>query len=302
MAATDTGTAAGTSPTADPERFDVRRVVAVALGLTALLTLLLIAFTWPPSELKPRSLPLAAAGPADAVAGIDAELAAALGDDAVDMVEVDDRGAAVEAIKDREAYGAIVAGPDGVEVLTASAASTQVSQLLAQAAQRMTAQGGVAPTVTDVVPTPSGDPRGAVFSAGALPLALGGIMVGAMTSLALRRTRDRVAAAVLVGLAGGTSSEEARSAEDVGLGAEPEVGLVLLGLSLHVRGEPGRGLARERVANTYLGEGIAIPHGKLPEIKELFGLSRKVAIPLLELLDDRGWTRRLDAGHREVVR
>jgi selenocysteine-specific elongation factor len=30
--------------------------------------------------------------------------------------------------------------------------------------------------------------------------------------------------------------------------------------------------------------------------------TRRVAIPLLEHLDARGWTRRLDAGHREVVR
>jgi len=30
--------------------------------------------------------------------------------------------------------------------------------------------------------------------------------------------------------------------------------------------------------------------------------TRRVAIPLLEHLDGRGWTRRLDAGHREVVR
>jgi selenocysteine-specific elongation factor len=32
------------------------------------------------------------------------------------------------------------------------------------------------------------------------------------------------------------------------------------------------------------------------------GTTRRVAIPLLEYLDTRGWTRRLDAGHREVAR
>ena len=30
--------------------------------------------------------------------------------------------------------------------------------------------------------------------------------------------------------------------------------------------------------------------------------TRRAVIPLLEYLDARGWTRRLDAGHREVVR
>lgn len=36
--------------------------------------------------------------------------------------------------------------------------------------------------------------------------------------------------------------------------------------------------------------------------RQALGSSRRVVIPLLEYLDARGWTRRLDAGHREVVR
>jgi selenocysteine-specific elongation factor len=38
------------------------------------------------------------------------------------------------------------------------------------------------------------------------------------------------------------------------------------------------------------------------QARQTFGTTRRVAIPLLEHLDARGWTRRLDAGHREVVR
>ena len=38
------------------------------------------------------------------------------------------------------------------------------------------------------------------------------------------------------------------------------------------------------------------------EARKALGTTRRVAIPLLEHLDERGWTRRLDAGHREVVR
>ncbi len=38
------------------------------------------------------------------------------------------------------------------------------------------------------------------------------------------------------------------------------------------------------------------------EARQALGTSRRVAIPLLEHLDGRGWTRRIDAGHREVVR
>jgi selenocysteine-specific elongation factor len=36
--------------------------------------------------------------------------------------------------------------------------------------------------------------------------------------------------------------------------------------------------------------------------RQALDTTRRVAIPLLEHLDARGWTRRLDAGHRQVVR
>ncbi|MDO5626809.1 MAG: selenocysteine-specific translation elongation factor [Mobilicoccus sp.] len=38
------------------------------------------------------------------------------------------------------------------------------------------------------------------------------------------------------------------------------------------------------------------------EARRALDTTRRVAIPLLEHLDARGWTRRIDAGHREVVR
>ncbi|QLL09907.1 selenocysteine-specific translation elongation factor [Mycobacterium vicinigordonae] len=38
------------------------------------------------------------------------------------------------------------------------------------------------------------------------------------------------------------------------------------------------------------------------EARQALDTTRRVAIPLLEHLDARGWTRRLDAGHREIVR
>ena len=38
------------------------------------------------------------------------------------------------------------------------------------------------------------------------------------------------------------------------------------------------------------------------EARQTLDTTRRVAIPLLEYLDGRGWTRRLDGGHREVVR
>ena len=85
--------------------------------------------------------------------------------------------AAVAAIRDREIYGAVVAGGGAPQVLVASAASPAVAQSLAQAARG-------AP-VRDVVPSPAADPRGAAFGA-LLPLILGGVVTGALGALLLR--------------------------------------------------------------------------------------------------------------------
>jgi selenocysteine-specific elongation factor len=38
------------------------------------------------------------------------------------------------------------------------------------------------------------------------------------------------------------------------------------------------------------------------EARRALTTTRRVAIPLLEHLDGLGWTRRLDPGHREIVR
>jgi selenocysteine-specific elongation factor len=40
----------------------------------------------------------------------------------------------------------------------------------------------------------------------------------------------------------------------------------------------------------------------LSQARQALGTTRRVAVPLLEYLDQRGWTRRVDASHREVMR
>lgn len=47
--------------------------------------------------------------------------------------------------------------------------------------------------------------------------------------------------------------------------------------------------------------GLAQPF-TLSEARQALGTTRRVAVPLLEHLDARGWTRRVDGSHREVVR
>jgi hypothetical protein len=172
-------------------------VIAVIVLLTAVLTVMLIAFAWPAARTEPRDLPLGVAGPAAATG----QIAGALNQNAPGAFEIHayaDRAAAVDAIENRDVYGAIVAGPGGPEILTASARGPVVAQVLTQMAGRLAAAENRTPTVTDV-------PRGAGLAAGALPLVLGGIIAAvALTRLlpsGIRRIRGAVGFAVTGGLA-----------------------------------------------------------------------------------------------------
>ncbi len=170
--------------------------LGLVVGLTALLSLLLIAFAWPSSQLEPRQLPVAVVGPEPVTQEIAAALSGALGQDAIEVVPVASREQAVSAIEEREVYGALLPSPEGTEVLVASAGSPAAAQLITQIGSRITS-GGPPPIITDVVPLPAGDPRGAVFGTGAFPLVLGGIAAAGALSLRLRSRGTR-----LLGVAG----------------------------------------------------------------------------------------------------
>lgn len=177
------------------------------LGASTVVLLVLLAFVWPSYLSKVKDLPLVVAGPPAALTQIQVGLGKS---GAFDITTVADRAAAESAIKRRDAYGAVVASPSGVEFLTASAASTVVSQALNQAAAGITAQAAAAGqqppkvTVTDIAPLSPDDPRGAGFGVAGLPLAMGGMLGGVLISLLVAGHRRRLAAvtgyAVLAGL------------------------------------------------------------------------------------------------------
>ncbi|HEU4998845.1 MAG TPA: hypothetical protein VFT68_07855 [Lapillicoccus sp.] len=174
-------------------------VLAVSVGLTALLCLLVVAFAWPATQLAPRSLPIVVAGPTEATAQVTAALGQAVpGGFAVTSVA--DEAAARAAIERREAYGAVVLGATPT-VLTASAASPAVAQLMSQLATTLESRqpGATPPTirVVDVVATPPADPRGVGLAALALPLVLGGLVVGAAMSTAVTGVGRRVVGVIL---------------------------------------------------------------------------------------------------------
>ena len=91
-------------------------VAAVLAAIVAVQALLVLWFAWPAQKAEPRDLPVVVAGPQQAAD----EIAARLGqvrEGAFEVTTVADAAAADAALADREAYGAFVVTPSGVEVL-----------------------------------------------------------------------------------------------------------------------------------------------------------------------------------------
>ncbi|RIQ24954.1 ABC transporter permease [Jiangella rhizosphaerae] len=184
----------------------MRRVIGIALGLSVVIGVLVTAFVWPSSEIAPRDVLIAVAGPPEAAAAVSDQLEQAVPDGfSVDAVASEQE--ARDAIADRDVYGAVVLSPSGPPtVLTASSASPVVAQLLQGVATSMAASSGeeaAGPVVEDVAPPPSDDPRGTGFSSGALPLVIGGIAIGAAMSFVVSGVGRRLVGASVAALGGG---------------------------------------------------------------------------------------------------
>ncbi|MGI9822553.1 hypothetical protein [Agromyces sp. Marseille-Q5079] len=194
------------------------RVTAIALALVALVGVIVLAFSWPTVTADPKDLPVALAGPAEAVEAA-SEAIDEKADGAIALETVDDRAAAVEAIEQRDVYGAVILGPEP-EVLIASGGSTVVAQMLtgvaaslqeglnAQMQAAAAAAGAPAPAtvevvVTDLVPLAESDPRGTGIATSIFPLVLGGMIGGIAISFLVIGALRRVFAVVVYGVAGG---------------------------------------------------------------------------------------------------
>jgi len=121
-------------------------ILVIPLVVGVILTL----FAWPSARLEPRDLPIGVAGAPAGAQALEQRLEAQEG--AFEVHRYADEAAAREAIDDREVYGAFVATPDGARVLTASAGSSAVAQLLTHAASEVPGGGA---TVEDVAPAPT---------------------------------------------------------------------------------------------------------------------------------------------------
>ncbi|MFE7270985.1 ABC transporter permease [Streptomyces sp. NPDC057623] len=191
------------TPSATPSRSTSRRhLIAVVLLVPALAALALWAFAWPAARTAPRDLPLGVAGPPSATAQVERRLDRHEG--AFEIHRYADEAAARAAVEDRTVYGAVVVTPQGPELLTASAASPAVAQLLQQAVTQQAAAEGTQVRTVDVVAASPNDPRGAALGASVLPLALAGMAAGAAVTLlrlrGIRAVSALAGAAVLIGV------------------------------------------------------------------------------------------------------
>jgi hypothetical protein len=163
-------------------------LVIVPLVVAVVLTL----FAWPSAKLEPRDLPVGVAGPPTAVGQLEQQLGA--NPDAFDVHRYSNEAEARAAIEDREVYGAFVMRPDGPKVLSSSAGSAAVAQLLGHAA----AESGA--TTEDVVAAE----HGAALPSSVLPLVIAGILIGVAASLLISSAAGRagllIAGSALIGL------------------------------------------------------------------------------------------------------
>lgn len=197
-----TAAPAPSAPNAAPEHTPWSRVVAVVVGLAALLVTLLVAFGLPALKSAPHEVPLAVVGPEAAVTQLEASLETA-SPGAFELIPAADAATSEEMIRSREVYGALVFTESGLTVQTASAASAAVAQSLTAIGQQVGATTGTPTEVVDIVGFTQEDPRGVGLTAGALPIALGGFMAAVGSIFAIKGDRQRLTAAALFAVIGG---------------------------------------------------------------------------------------------------
>lgn len=180
------------------------KLVAIVLGLAAVICLMLFAFTAPALNSGPAKLPLAVSGPAEATDQLVATLAES-GSDTFDVTNYASAEDGADAITSREAIGGIAIDSGGITIQTAAGAGTPYAGVLQGIGTRLEA-GGQSVTYDELAPTTEDDPTGSGLGSLGLPLLFGGMAASAALVFAYRgKSWHRFAAvsslAVVAGLA-----------------------------------------------------------------------------------------------------
>jgi hypothetical protein len=188
------------STTPSPSPGPGGKLVAVVLGLTALVVAMLVAFALPAVNGGPREIPIGVAGPAQATEGLEK----VAGGTEWEVTRFDSGPALAAAVEDREIVGGISVAQGGVTLYQATAAGPQATAALTAMATGAAQSRRAELVVEDLAPFPEDDPRGAGFSAAALPMIFGGIIPAIVLARLFRgRTGLRLAGGVLFSLTAG---------------------------------------------------------------------------------------------------
>ena len=137
---TNIETAATKTPAETPERSSWIKVISTSLLASLIVSLVILAFTWPTKTMEAKNLPVSIAGPEVTVSQFEQSLKDR-GIETFELKQATSREDAEHQIKQRETYGAIVftegAAP---EVLTAPAANAAATQMLNGVATQLNAQ------------------------------------------------------------------------------------------------------------------------------------------------------------------
>lgn len=128
------------TPAETPERSSWIKVISTSLLASLIVSLVILAFTWPTKTMEAKNLPVSIAGPEVTVSQFEQSLKDQ-GIETFELKQATSREDAEQQIKQRETYGAIVftegAAP---EVLTAPAANAAATQMLNGVATQLNAQ------------------------------------------------------------------------------------------------------------------------------------------------------------------
>ncbi|WP_207770499.1 hypothetical protein, partial [Frankia canadensis] len=181
----------------------VRRAAVITVGMALLMGLLVWLYGTSVTSLRPRNLPILTVGTEPAATAL-ADQISRVEPGALSVRTVPDVAAADRALRDRDAYAAIVIGDDGLTLRVASAASPAVTEAITRGIRVF--MPGLEIPVVDVVPNAPRDQGGGGLAAGYLPLVL---VIVAAAVLLTRLVRSRAvrlagiaALSVLCGFAG----------------------------------------------------------------------------------------------------
>lgn len=180
-------------------------VIALILGLSAVMGLMLLAFAAPALHSGAKDLPLAVSGPAPAVAQVTSALEKQA-PGAFDVHTYATSQAAASAIKNRDAIGGLALSPKGVTIQTASGAGAPYTNVLKGLGAQLSAKGQHV-NYTNLAPLPKADPTGAAMTSAGLPLIFGGMATAALSFFAFRgQFRRRALTIAGVAVVGGMTA------------------------------------------------------------------------------------------------